>query len=210
MRSIPTTRTKRHLRTRQAILDAAREIIADEGPGALSMRALAERIDYSPAGLYEYFASKEEILAAMSDQGQQYLFEAMSGADPDLPPADYLYQIGIAYVRFALEHPDYFLLMFTVAPPPDMDGLSEEVVKEAMHQEGSAYGILVQAIQRGINEGTFRTRPGFGLDEMAYAAWTLVHGIAMLRTTALRHYPVDLAASDHQVLLNFMRGLQGF
>jgi len=210
MRSIPTTRTKRHLRTRQAILDAAREIIADEGPGALSMRALAERIDYSPAGLYEYFASKEEILAAMSDQGQQYLFEAMSGADPDLPPADYLYQIGIAYVRFALEHPDYFLLMFTVAPPPDMDGLSEEVVKEAMHQEGSAYGILVQAIQRGINEGTFRTRPSFGLDEMAYAAWTLVHGIAMLRTTALRHYPVDLAASDHQVLLNFMRGLQGF
>lgn len=209
MQTIPTTRTKRHLRTRQAILDAAREIIADEGPGALSMRALADRIDYSPAGLYEYFASKEEILAAVCDQGQQYLFEAMSGADPDLPPADYLYQIGIAYIRFALEHPDYFLLMFTVAPPPDMAGLPEEVVKEAMHQEGSAYGILVQAIQRGINEGTFRTRPGFGLDEMAYAAWTLVHGIAMLRTTALRHYPIDLAAADHQVLLNFMRGLQG-
>jgi hypothetical protein len=43
---------------------------------------------------------------------------------------------------------------------------------------------------------------------MAYAAWALVHGIAMLRTTILRHYPVDLAANDDQVMLNFLRGLQ--
>jgi AcrR family transcriptional regulator len=204
-----TTRTKRHLRTRQAILDAARAIIAEEGPGALSMRALADRIDYSAAGLYEYFASKEEIIAAVCDEGQGYLFDAMSQAAPGLPPADYLYQIGMAYIQFALEHPDYFLLMFTTAPPPDMAGVPEEVVKEVMHQEGSAYGILVQAIRRGIDEGAFRVRPGFDLDEMAYAAWTLVHGIAMLRTTALRHYPVDLAVADHQVLLNFMRGLHG-
>jgi len=204
----PTARTKRHLRTRQAILDAAREIIAAEGSGALSIRALAERIDYSPAALYEYFTSKEEIIAAVCAEGQEYLFEAMSQADPGLPPVDYLYQIGIAYIQFALKHPDSFLLMFTVAPLPEMAGLPEEAVKEAMHADGSTYGILVQAIRRGIEAGDFHTRPGFGLDEMAYAAWTLVHGIAMLRTTALRHYPVDLAAADHQVLLNFMRGLQ--
>ena len=204
-----TTRTKRHLRTKQAILEAARQIIAEEGPGALSMRLLAERIDYSPAGLYEYFASKEEIVAAVCAEGQGYLFEAMSQADANLTPADYLYEIGLAYIQFALEHPDYFLLMFTVAPPPEIAGLPEEVVKEAMRQAGSAYGILVQAIQRGIDQGVYRLRPGFGLDEMAYAAWTLVHGIAMLRITALRQYPADLSAADHQVLLNFMRGLQG-
>ena len=209
---MPTTtapRTKRHLRTKQAILEAARQIIAEEGPEALSMRLLAERIDYSPAGLYEYFASKEEIVAAVCAEGQHYLFAAMSQADADLPPAGYLYQIGLAYIQFALEHPDYFLLMFTVAPPPEIAGLPEEVVKEAMRQAGSAYGILVQAIQRGIDQGVYRLRPGFGLDEMAYAAWTLVHGIAMLRITALRQYPADLSAADHQVLLNFMRGLQG-
>ena len=158
------------------------------------MRALADRIDYSAAGLYEYFGSKEEIIAAVCDEGQRYLFDAMSAADPGLPPVDYLYQIGLAYIRFALEHPDYFLLMFTVAPPPNIAEMPEEAVKRRMHAEGSAYGILVQAIQRGIDEGAFPVRPGFGLDEMAYAAWTLVHGIAMLRTTALRHYPADLDA----------------
>ena len=48
-----TKRTKRHLRTKQSILDAARAIIAEEGPAALSMRALADRIDYSAAGLHD-------------------------------------------------------------------------------------------------------------------------------------------------------------
>lgn len=203
-----TPRTIRHLRTRQAILDAARAIIAEEGPAALSMRALADRIDYSAAGLYEYFGSKEEILAAVCDEGQGYLYAAMSQADPNLSPVDYLYQIGLAYIRFALEHPDYFLLMFTVAPPPSMAPVPGGAAGDVRHGEGSAYGILVQAIQRGIDEDAFPVRPGFGRDEMAYAAWTLVHGAAMLRTTALRHYAADLAAMDHQVLLNFMRGLQ--
>jgi AcrR family transcriptional regulator len=196
------------MRTRQAILDAARQIIASEGPGALSMRALAEAIDYSPAGLYEYFASKEDILAEVCAEGMGYLYQAMSAADASLPPEQYLYEIGMAYIRFALEHPDYFLLMFTFSPAPDVSALPEEVVRAALHQEGSAYGILVQAVQRGIQSGAFRERPGFGLEEMTYAAWTLVHGIAMLRTTALHHYPMDLAAADHQALFNFMRGLK--
>lgn len=201
-------RTKRHLKTRQSILDAARAIIAEDGPDALSMRSLADRIDYSAPGLYEYFGSKEEIIAAVCDEGQRYLYEAMNAVDPALPPADYLYEIGIAYIGFALAHPDYFLLMFTVAPPPNSGPQSEATVKDALTAEGSAYRILVQAIQRGLDAGVFRTRPGFGLDEMAYAAWTLVHGVAMLRTTALRHYPTDLVEMDNQVLFNFMRGLQ--
>ena len=204
-----TKRTRRHLRTKQSILDAARTIIAEEGPAALSMRALADRIDYSAAGLYEYFGSKEEIIAAVCDEGQKYLYDAMNAADADLAPVEQLHQIGLAYVRFALEHPDYFLLMFTVAPAPDMADAPAEAVQAALHGEGSAYGLLVQAIQRNIAEGVFPVRPGFGLDEMAYAAWTLVHGIAMLRITALRHYPANLAAWDDQVLLNFLRGLQG-
>ena len=69
-------RTKRHLRTKQAILDAARQIIAEEGPAALSMRALADRIDYSAAGLYEYFGSKEEIIAAVSDLSLIHIWSA--------------------------------------------------------------------------------------------------------------------------------------
>lgn len=203
-----TPRTKRRLRTKQAILDAARAIIVEDGLPALSMRTLADRIDYSPAGLYEYFSSKEEIVGAVCDEGQSFLFGAMDQVDKTLSPTDYLEGIGLAYIGFALERPDYFLVLFTAAPPPPMmAGATAEEVHAMMTSEGSAYGILVNAIQRGIDAGIFRVRPGFGRDEMAYAAWTLVHGIAMLRTTALRHFPTDLAASDRQVLQNFVRGL---
>ncbi|MCB0147914.1 MAG: TetR/AcrR family transcriptional regulator, partial [Caldilineaceae bacterium] len=81
-----TPRTKRRLRTKQAILDAARAIIVEDGLPALSMRTLADRIDYSPAGLYEYFGGKEEIVAAVCDEGQHYLFEAMDQVDKSLAP----------------------------------------------------------------------------------------------------------------------------
>lgn len=202
------TRQRRHVRTKQAILDAALEIVIQDGPAALSMRSLAERIDYSPAGLYEYFSSKEEIIAAVCDEGQRMLYEAMDQVDASLPPVEHLYGIGKAYIDFALEHPDYFLLMFTVAPPPDMASIPPEMLPQMMRGEGAAYGLLLQAIQRGIDLGAFSVRPGFGLDQMGYAAWSLVHGMAMLRITALRPYPIDLAAFDDEALRNFMRGLQ--
>jgi AcrR family transcriptional regulator len=203
------TRRRRRVRTKQAILDAAVEIISEDGPTALSMRTLADRIDYSAAGIYEYFGGKEEIIAAACEQGQGTLYESMAQADPTLPAADYLYEIGQAYIRFALDHPDYFLLMFTTAPQPNTQPAPSTAVEDALHSKGSAYGILLHAIERGIEEGVMRVRPGFGRDEMVYAAWSLVHGIAMLRVTALRHAPTDLDASDHQVLHNFMRGLRG-
>jgi AcrR family transcriptional regulator len=203
------TRRRRHVRTKQAILDAALEIISEDGPNALSMRNLADRIDYSAAGIYEYFGSKEEIIATACKQGQGTLYESMAQVDPNLPAADYLYYIGQAYIRFALDHPDYFLLMFTTAPQPNLPPDPSTAVEGARHSEGSAYDILLHAIERGIEEGAMHVRPGFGRDEMAYAAWSVVHGIAMLRVTALRHAPVDLDASDHQVLHNFMRGLRG-
>ena len=106
-------RERRHEKTRQAILDAARKIIATEGTEALSMRAIAQRIDYSPAGLYEYFDSKEEIIGAVCAQGHRRLTEYMQRADPDLPPGELLLQLGLAYVDFAVRNPDFFLLMFT-------------------------------------------------------------------------------------------------
>ena len=197
-----TPRKRRHQRTKQAILDAAREIINEEGPGALSMRTLADRIDYSPAGLYEYYGSKEEIFIAVAREGHERLRAYMRRADSSLPVQDYLLEIGLAYIRFARENPDYFLLMFNTTPAAATD-----FSPEAMQKEDSSYLILLQAVQRGIDEGVFSTSPSFGLQEMAYTAWATVHGIAMLQATALRHYPHSLEEADRQALHNFTRGL---
>ncbi len=197
-------RARRFQRTRQAILDAALAIIREEGPAALNMRALAERSDYSAAGLYEYFGGKDEIIAEVCQQGHERLARAMRLADASLPVVDYLFAIGSSYIRFALENPDHFLLMFTAVPPGSSDDFSPEKLLEG----DSSFNILLAAIRRGIEEGVFVARPGFELMEMAYAAWVMVHGIAMLRLTSLRGYPMDFEAADREALHNFARGLQ--
>jgi AcrR family transcriptional regulator len=196
----PKPRKRRHEKTKQAILDAARRILARQGVDELSMRELAREIDYSPAGLYEYFDSKEEIVQALCTQGHQRLSDTLRQVEAKLPPAEYLVAIGLAYINFALSNPEYYLLMFTNVPTKS--------TREDMLSEGSSYPILLQAIARGIDARVFKTRPDFGLQEMAYAAWSLVHGISMLRVIYLGEFPMDFSAADRQALWAFNRGLQ--
>ena len=194
------TRQRRHKKTRQAILDAARRIVARQGIQDLSMREIARQIDYSPAGLYEYFEGKEEIVQALCAEGHQQLSAYIRQVDESLPPSDYLVAIGLAYISFALNNPDHYVLMFTNVP--------SKVQLEDMLGEGSSFPVLLQAIQRGIDAGVFKARPGYGLYEMAYAAWSLVHGISMLRITYLGEFHLDFTAADRETLWAFNRGLQ--
>lgn len=197
-----TPRERRHLRTQQAILDAARRIVADEGADALSMRAIAERIDYSAAGLYEYFDSKEAIVQAVCWDGHRRLKAALVAArEETAPPNEQLLAIGLAYIDFALWHPEHYRLMFT----KEITASNEDDMQDS---DDSAFTVLVAVIQHGIDLGLFHVRPGFGLQEMAYAAWTQVHGIAMLRLIHLVDFPVDFAAADRQTLLSLIRGLR--
>jgi AcrR family transcriptional regulator len=202
-----TPRERRHERTRSAILEAARKIIASEGPEALSMRAIAQHIDYSPAGLYEYFDSKEEIVAAVCEQGHRRLTEYMQRADASLPADEYLLELGLAYLDFAQRNPDFFLLMF-VNPSTSVDPrMGPDQVMAQMNSQTSSFSLLLQAITRGVEEGVFRTQPGYGVLEMAFTAWAMVHGIAMLRIGHLRHFPMDFAPAEREALRRIGLGL---
>jgi AcrR family transcriptional regulator len=214
-----TPRQRRYRRRQEAILTAAREIIRDEGINALSMRAIAERIDYSAATLYEYFASKEEIVEAVCGQGQRVLRDYLAAVDEGLPTLEYFHKLGLAYIRFALENPDYFLIMFTFAGPrKSHDAEMEERIASAgggaggqagdQTTEESAYAILVAAVRRAVDEGVFRTRPGFGVMEMSYAAWSIVHGIAMLRVAHIGMLPMPFEHLDAVSLHALTRGFQ--
>ena len=195
-----TTRIRRHEKTKQTILDAALRLISKNGINALSMRDIAGEIDYSAAGLYEYFDSKEEILLSLCGQGHLQLSAAMNQVDKDLAPVEYLIQIGQAYIQFALDHPEHYLLMFTNVPA--------KTELASMMVEGSSFPILLNAIQRGIETGSLHARPDFGLYEMAYSAWAVVHGISMLRLTYLENYALDFERADREMLEALYRGFQ--
>jgi AcrR family transcriptional regulator len=203
-----TPRERRHEKTRQAILEAARKIIAAEGTEALSMRAIAQHIDYSAAGLYEYFDSKEEIIAAVCEQGHRRLAEYMQRADATLPADEYLLELGLAYLDFAQRNPDFFVLMFVNPATSVEPGVGPAAVMAKMISETSSFSLLLQAIGRGVEEGVFRTRLGYGVLEMAFTAWAMVHGIAMLRIGHLRHFPGDFAAIESEALQRIGAGLK--
>jgi AcrR family transcriptional regulator len=108
-------RERRHDLTRQKILDTARKIILNQGLDGLSMRVLAEQIDYSPSAIYKYFDNKEEILQAIREES--WARSAAVQAEKltaNLPPPQRLYEAGKAYLEFAETYPEHYLLMFNV------------------------------------------------------------------------------------------------
>ena len=198
--STVTPRERRHQRTKDAILEASRQIIREAGADGLSMREIAKRIDYSPAGLYEYFGSKDEIIKALCHQGHSRLTARMTTIDTALPADKYLVEIGKAYIAFALQNAEQYLMMFT---NPAFAGSPAQI-----EEDESSLSILLATIQRGLDEGIFVSKPDFGQLEMAYAAWSLVHGISMLRLTSLTEYPFDFAAADEQAINTLVDGLK--
>ena len=95
----------------RAILDAARELFVSEGYARVSIRKIAERIEYSPAAIYGYFPSKDDIFFALAEEGFQLL-----GAPPERSgERDPLQDLRHAFLRlyeFSKQHPQYFALMF--------------------------------------------------------------------------------------------------
>jgi AcrR family transcriptional regulator len=202
-------RERRYQRTQQAILTAARAIIAEGGADKLSMRAIADRIDYSPAGLYEYFGSKDEIIGAICREGHLTLRRYMAQVDLSLPPDQYMVKLGMAYIEFAIQNPDYFLLIFTTMTSGS--GAYEETTSfpaEEMMSEDSSFPLLLAGVERAVNTKTIHLLPGLGLFETAYAFWAVAHGAAMLRVTHLKHLQRDLDRADYLMLTAFVQGMR--
>ncbi|WP_061134512.1 TetR/AcrR family transcriptional regulator [Caballeronia fortuita] len=97
---------------RERILEVSREIVRREGFASLSMRKLAEAIDYSPAALYLHFKSRGDIARALRVQGHASLRDAFLAHTSIADPAARLNAMGRAYVEFGLAEPETYRLMF--------------------------------------------------------------------------------------------------
>ena len=104
----------------RSILDAARELFVTHGYQEVSIRKIAEKIEYSPAAIYSYFPSKDDIFFALAEEGFRLLFsygaspraaDADSPDDPD-DPIGAIRAMFWRYYEFSKEHPEYFALMF--------------------------------------------------------------------------------------------------
>src|SRR5262249_23531133 len=101
---------------RRAILDAARELFVSEGFQHVSIRKIAERIEYSPAAIYSYFPSKDDIFFALAEEGFRLLGDPgdprAQAAMLTLPPLERVRSVFWRVYEFSREQPQYFALMF--------------------------------------------------------------------------------------------------
>src|SRR5215510_16135582 len=92
-------RAREKSETRDKILDAARELFATEGYEGVSMRRVAEKIEYSPTAIYVHFTDKEELFRELCHQDYARLAEVLQSSVTTADPIERLRKIGGSYVE---------------------------------------------------------------------------------------------------------------
>ncbi len=161
------TRPYHHGDLRRTLLAAAVDAIAESGPTALSLRDLARRAGVSHAAPAHHFGDKAGLLTALAAQGYDLLADALDAARERTGS---LLEIGVAYVRFAVDHRAHFDVMFR----PDLYAADDA---ELVAAQGRATAALAAAVATLPAQSAPAGREAFlaGL-----SAWSIVHGFATL------------------------------
>lgn len=152
-----------HHSSRVALLNAGREILAEEGLTGLSLRAITRRVGISAAASYRYFADREHLLAAIATSGVWELTADLEMADKT--SSSPLSAQASAYVRFALKNPALYKLIFG----PEKFGFYPEL-ESAL---ATSYAVLATRIAKILAADPIASTKSF-------ASWCLLHGIASL------------------------------
>jgi AcrR family transcriptional regulator len=165
--------------TREKILDAARDMFALEGFDAVTMRAIAERIEYTPTAIYHHFRNKHALLSEICMRDFQTLARHFNASVATSDPVLRILAVGEAYLHFAEKHPSQYRFMFmTVFPEPELD---EQYLEEHRGKpEKDAYAFLREACREAIERGLFRPEIK-DADELTQILWGGVHGMISLR-----------------------------
>ncbi len=164
---------RRRKRVRESIVEAAEAIFNEEGEAAISMRRIAERIDYSPAALYKYFDSKEALFDEIREQFFERLLRRMQEVTATVTEGPQVNAACLkAYVETGLEQPGHYKMAFT-------GWFSEEIDKQDTYAFAASEH-LERMIREGIEEGWFEP---VDTHLAAHSVWAAAHGLAMLFVT---------------------------
>ncbi len=172
---------------RGKILDAARELFVAEGYEAVTMRKIAQAIEYSPTAIYLHFRDKEAVINAICDTDFLKLATRFRKIAEVADPIARLRAAGLAYADFALRHPNHYRLMFMTPHPPHSP---EESVIEVGNRDQDAYAFVLWTAGEAIAQGLLRPE----LDDaelVAQIVWSAVHGWVSLRMTKCNEPWVD-------------------
>jgi AcrR family transcriptional regulator len=169
-------RERERAELQKKILDAGREILVTEGYEALTMRKLAERIEYTPGALYAHFADKDALVRAVCQADMQSFAKKCMEVMTIEAPLERLRRLARLYADFALEHPQQYKVLFVLDPVPALAG---KPVEDRGNPERDAYAILEHAVEHALGRGCFpkwRDRPQL----VAQSLWAGIHGVVTI------------------------------
>ncbi|MCU0227173.1 MAG: TetR/AcrR family transcriptional regulator [Bryobacterales bacterium] len=161
---------------RQEILDAAREMFVRDGYEGVSMRKIAEKIEYSPTTIYHYFRDKTDLLSQIIQESFTKLnnqLEAVFG-DQSQCPRECLRRGMATYVDFALTHPSHYYLTFMFRQVEDCPSPLDD---EAYCLGMKCFDYLRQAVKRAMDSGEIDR---CDLETASQALWAGLHGVSSL------------------------------
>lgn len=184
---------RRYQRTRQQILDAALTILAEQGVAGLSMRSLAEKVDYSAAALYKYFANKEEIIAALCKQGEQLSADIQQRhLRVGMDTTETFTAMFASYLEFARTYPALYELITN--PAEDAPAMLEDFLQDQDFQKLIGFATAV------VQSGQVRLSDGHQPIHLAFLMAFFASGAALMQNTVMRNCQPEFLEVAMQVM----------
>ena len=162
---------------RQQILDAARDLLVRDGYEKLSMRRVAERIDYSPTAIYLHFKDKQELVSSLCEESFARLIRELETLDQHADPVARLRHGMERYIAFGLKYPDHYLPTFILPLPGHLDAKRKEEAMSPSSNGMRAFAFLRDCIADGVKARKLRK---VDPELAARAVWGGIHGITSL------------------------------
>ncbi|MEM1035490.1 MAG: TetR/AcrR family transcriptional regulator [Pseudomonadota bacterium] len=207
-----TPAEKRRLKVRDSIIAAAERVFAQEGEAGLSIRRLAKKIDYSPAAIYKYFASKDDLVDELKDAFfDRLLAQIHRIADKETAFSTRMADCLATYVQEGLSSPHHYAAAFVgTAKDTGLDASHPDFTQQS---KGRAFRVLMGMMEEGIDLGHFRDN--LDPELAAKSIWASLHGLTMMMIH-IPTYPrlsADSEAPDRETFIqmhadHLVRGLE--
>ncbi|MBI3897740.1 MAG: TetR/AcrR family transcriptional regulator [Gammaproteobacteria bacterium] len=198
-------RQRDYARLHTKILNAARALFIEHGYDAVTMRAIAKEIEYSPTTIYLHFKDKEHLIQELCAADFLTLAKVFQRIARIADPIERLRQVCVAYVDFGRRYPNHYRLMF-MTPCPPME--SDPAGVRRGNPDEDAYAFLKNTIADGVRAKRYRA--GFkDVDLIAQTLWAAGHGVVALEITKAKDHWLDWRPLKKRVALMIDVMLQG-
>ncbi|MGN8230033.1 TetR/AcrR family transcriptional regulator [Paenibacillus polymyxa] len=188
---------------RRKIIESARSLFLNQGYAEVSMRKIADQIEYSPTTIYHYFANKEAVVRELLVEGNTLFLQALQQRVDEAQAAglnalDTLKTVSDAYVRFGTANPEYYNILFI----SNLESVSLVSLIDSGRFKG--FELLETGLKAAMEEGCIMQG-----DErlIARSVWSMLHGL----TSLLLNFELPMAKSNDELIAftidTFLRGL---